>query len=208
MQVQDPLLDAHIRAARYWNVDGLTDIAVGVWVLLVALCQYGIARTARGSTGRTLVVLVFAFGLPAALLCSNRLIIAVRRRFTYRRTGFITYRRDRRAWALGVALAVAVGLALVVLMATGANWAVYLFALQGLVPGAALIYLGRVVRLVRFQAVGVIYVVTGIAVALADPGLMPGMIFFWTTMGFVHLLGGLVTLWQYVRLHPHLAEAQ
>jgi hypothetical protein len=208
MDRQDPLLDAHLRAARYWNVDGLTDIAIGVWVLLVALCQYGIALTSRGSMGRMVFVLIFAFGLPAALFFTNRLVVGIRRRFTYRRTGFVAYRRDRRAWAFGAVLAVAMALTLLVLRKTGANWAVYLFALQGLIPGGALMYFGHLVRVARFQVVGAIYAGAGVAVALANPGLVPGMILFWTAMGSVHLFGGVVTLWQYVRLHPNVAKVQ
>jgi len=208
MDRQDSLVDAHLRVARYWNVDGLADIAVGMWVIAVALGEYAIAQTPRGSTGRLIAVLAFAFGLPTALFFSNRLVVAIRRRFTYRRTGFVTYRRDRRVWAVGAAVAVVVALALLMLVATGANWAVYLFALQGLVPGGALIYTGRLIGLARFQVVGAIYASAGVAVAVVNPDLVRGLIVFWTAMGAVHLLAGVITLWQYVRLHPSVAEAQ
>jgi hypothetical protein len=206
---QDPLLDAHIRSQRYWNVDGLTDIATGTWVLLVALCLYGISHTQRGTPGRVVLVLVFAFGLPTVLLLSGRLIVAIRRRFTYQRTGFVEYRRlDRRAWIAGIALAAVLALLLVGLMRSGANWMTTLFVLQGVVPGACAIYFGRLVRLTRFQVYGLLYILAGIAVALVAPGLEEGMTAFWATMGAVHLLAGALTLWRYLRLHPTMAEAQ
>lgn len=206
---QDPLLDAHIRTERYWNVDGLSEIAMGIWVLLFALCHYGISQTASGSLGRVVLVLVFAVGLPAALVLSGPLLVAVRRRFTYRRTGFVAHRQvDRRSWIAGAALAVSLALVLLILMAVDANWVAGLFVLQGLIPGALMIYFGRLVRLLRFQLIGVIYMVFGIGVALAEPGLSQGMTIFWAGIGAVNLLSGGVTFWRYVRLHPHVAEAQ
>ncbi len=181
---------------------------VGIWVLLVSLLLYGIRQTPRGSLGRVIVVLLFSVGLPAALLLSGRLLVAIRRRFTYRRTGFIAHREDRRSWMFGAALALAIALLLVGLMATGVHWVAYLFVLQGLVPGGLMIYFGRLVRLIRFQVIGVVYAALGVSVAVAGPGLTEGMIVFWAGMGAVHLFAGGVTLWRYVRLHPNVAEAQ
>ncbi len=207
---QDPLVDAQIRSARYWNVDGLSEIAQGIWVLLIALCLYGMAHTSRGSLGRVISVLVFAFGLPAALFLSRRVLVAVRRRFTYRRTGFVEYRPDRRALVFGAGLAIAgaIVLLLLILMARGMNWIPYLFVLQGLVPGVLTIYLGRLLGLIRFQVTGAVYIVLGAAVALAAPGLTEGMMAFWSGIGVLYLLSGGLTFWRYTRLHPNVAEAR
>lgn len=206
---QDPLLDAHIRSQRYWNVDGLTDIATGTWVLLMALCLYAISQTPRGSAGRLIAVLVFAFVLPLVLFFTGRVVVAVRRRFTYRRTGFVEYRPlDRRAWLAGLALVAVLAVLLLALMFSGLNWAATLFVLQGAVPGACSIYFGRLVGLARFQVIGLIYIAAGITVALVDPGLHEGMTIFWGSMGAVHVLAGLVTLWRYLRLNPTIAEAR
>jgi hypothetical protein len=208
MQQQDPLLDAQIRSQRYWNVDGLTDIATGTWVLLAALCMHAISHTPRGSAGRLIAVLVFAFVLPLVLFFTGR-VVAVRRRFTYRRTGFVEYRHlDRRAWMAGVALAAVLALLLLTLIVSGMDWAPTLFVLQGAVPGACSIYFGRLVGLARFQAIGLVYIVAGLTVALVDPGLNEGMTIFWGSMGAVHVLAGIVTLWRYLRLNPTIAEAQ
>lgn len=206
---QDPLVDARIRAERYWNVDGLSEIAMGIWVLLMVSCHYGIWHTARGSLGRVVLVLVFSIGLPAALFLTGPVLVAVRRRFTYRRTGFVAYRKgDRRSWILGAALAAVIALVLLLLMRAGANWVATLFLLQGLIPGALTIYFGRLVRLIRFQVLGVVYVALGVGIALAEPGLIQGMTIFWAGIGAVHILSGGLTFRRYVRLNPHVAEAQ
>lgn len=205
--MQDPLLDAQIRSARYWNVDGLNEIAIGLQVLLVPFSLYGVAHTSRGSLGRLAAVLVVAAGLPAAIFLSGRAVIAVRRRFTYRRTGFVEYRRDGRPWAFGVGLALALLVLFLGLKSATANWVIWLFALQGVVPGGLTLYFGRLVRLVRLQVIGVVCAVFGIAIALAAPGLVQGMAIFWSGMGAVYLLSGGVTFWRYVREHPALAEA-
>jgi hypothetical protein len=207
MQQQDPLADAQIRTARYWNVDGLSEIAVGLQVLLVPLSLYGVARTPRASLGRLLAVLVLAIGLPAAMLLSRRALIAVRSRFTYRRTGFIAYQPAGRSWAFGVPLALALLILLLVLRAASANWVAYLFAIQGLVPGALTIYYGRLVRLMRFQVLGALTAALGIAIAIAQPDLTQGMEMFWTAMSAMYLLSGALVFWRYVRRHPDVAEA-
>ena len=208
MQQQDPLVDAQIRSARYWNVDGLSEIAVGLQVLLVPAFLYVVAHTSRGSLGRVAAVLAFALGLPAVMFLTPRVLVAVRRRFTYRRTGFVAYRQDRRAWVFGVGLAVSLAVLLLALMATGRNWIAYLFVLQALIPGGLTFYLGRIVGLVRFQAIGVLYIGFGLGVALAQPDLIRGMTIFWTAVGAMFLVFGGLTFWRYVRLHPATAAAQ
>jgi hypothetical protein len=204
----DPLLDAQIRGARYWNVDGLTEVAIGIQVLLVPACLYGIARTARGSAGRVTVVLALALGLPALMFLSGHLLTAVRRRFTYRRTGFVAYRRDRRPWAFGLALAGALVLLLLISRAANANWVMYLFVIQAVIPGALTVYLGRLLHLIRLQVLGAAYAIFGVAIALAGLDLTRGMMLFWSGVGAMYLLSGGITFWRYVRRHPAVAEAQ
>jgi hypothetical protein len=206
--MQDPLLDAHIRNARYWNVDGLTEIAIGLQVLLVPLHLYGVTQTSRGSLGRVLAVLVLVVGLPAAMFLSGRVVVAVRRRFTYPRTGFVEYRQDRRPWVFGIGLALALLLVLLALRSTTANWVAWLFVFHGVVPGALTVYFGRLVRLVRLQVVGAIWAVWGLAIALAGLGVVQGMTIFWLGISALYLLSGSMTLWRYVRAHPVPAEAQ
>lgn len=206
--MDDPLRDAHIRSARYWNVDGLSEIAIGLQVLLVPLYLYGVTHTSRGSFGRIVVVLALVLGLPAASFFSGRIVIAVRRRLTYPRTGFVEYRRDARPWAFGLGLAVLLLVLLLGLRSATANWVAWLFVLQGVVPGVLTMYFGRLVRLVRLQAIGAICAVFGLVIALVDPGLVPGMTTFWSAIGALYLLSGGVTFWRYVREHPVAAEAQ
>lgn len=208
MQQPDPLLDAGVRSARYWNVDGLSEIAVGLQVLLVPAFLYGVARTSRGSAGRVFVVLAFALGLPAAMFLSRRVVIAIRRRTTYPRTGFVTYRHERAPWAFGVALALALLALLLALRWSSPNWVTYLFLLQGLVPGALTIYFGRIVRVIRFQVIGALCAIAGVAVALAEPGLTQGMALFWSGVGAIYLISGAITFRRYVRLYPIAAEAR
>lgn len=206
---QDPLLDAHIRAQRYWNVDGLSEIAIGLVALLVSACVYWTVQTARGSLARVLIVLAFAVGVPALMLVSGRVLVAIRRRFTYPRTGFVAYQRSPRpVWLAGGAIAVALTLVILPLRAGGTDWVTYLLVLQGVVPGALTLYFGRLVGLLRFQVIGVCYALWGVAVAMAGPGLDQGMIVFWAGIGAVFLLSGGLTFWRYVRLNPRAAQAQ
>jgi hypothetical protein len=205
----DPLRDARIRMARYWNIDGLAEAAIGLQVLIVPLFLYGLPRTARGSAGRTALVLAFAAGMPAASFLFRHLIQAIRRRTTYPRTGFVAYGSDGKPWATAAGLGLALILlpALLILRSLTTNWVVWLFALQGLLPAASLIYLGHLVKLVRLQVLGALFAAFGIAVAAADPGLEQGMTIFWAGIGAIFLVSGGLTFWQYVRRHPKAGEA-
>lgn len=203
----DPVLDAHRRSARYWNVDGLSELAVGLQVLLVPLFLYGVAETSRGSAGRVAVVLALAAGLPLATLFSRRVVIAIRKRFTYPRTGFVAYRPAQpQAWVFGAALAVGLLALFLALRGLTANWVAWLFVVQGMVPGSLLVYFGRLVGLPRFEAIGALHAALGVALAVANPGLIRGMMIFWAAMGLVFILSGTWTLLRYYRAHPHAAE--
>jgi hypothetical protein len=205
--MNDPVLDAQRRSARYWNVDGLSELAVGLQVLLVPLFLYGVAGTSRGSAGRVAVVLGLAAGLPLAAFLSSRVIIAIRKRFTYPRTGFVAYRpATAQPWVFGTALAVGLLVLFLALRGLTANWVAWLFVVQGIVPGSLLVYFGRLVGLPRFEAIGAIYAVVGVALAVANPGLIRGMTIFWAAMGLVFILSGTWTLLRYYRAHPHAAE--
>lgn len=205
---QDPLVDAQIRSARYWNVDGLTEIAVGLQALLVPLSLYGVAHTSRGSAGRVMAVLALPLGLAAAALLSRRVIVTIRRRTTYPRTGYVVYRHQRSPWVFGVALSLALLLLFVALRTSTTNWVTYLFVLQGLVPGALTMYFGRIVGLIRFQVLGAAFALFGVAVALAEPALTQGMAVFWSGIGALYLASGALTFWRYMRMHPTAVEAQ
>lgn len=204
----DPLLDARIRVARYWHADGLAEAAIGLQVLIVPLFMYGLAHTAPGTAGRTAIVLAFVAGLPSAQLLSGRIIQAIRRRTTYPRTGFVTYRADQRprAAAAGLALALILLPAVLILRNLTTNWVVWLFAFQGLLPGALLMYFGHLTRLIRLQVLGACFAALGTAVAIAAPGLEQGMTIFWSAIGALFLFSGGVTYWHYVRRHPLVTE--
>jgi hypothetical protein len=73
--------------------------------------------------------------------------------------------------------------------------------------GWFLFYFGHLVRLVRFQIIGGLFAAFGLVVALAEPGLIPGMTIFWTGIGTLFLLSGGLTYWRYIRQHPTVAEA-
>jgi hypothetical protein len=134
--------------------------------------------------------------------------VAVRRRFTYPRTGFVEYRQDRRPWGVGIGLALALVVVLLALRSTTANWVAWLFVFQGVVPGALTFYFGHLVRFARLQVVGALCAAFGVAIAVAGFGPAPGMMLFWSGIGALYLLSGGVTFWRYVRAHPVPAEAQ
>ncbi len=86
----DPIQDYTNRPKRYFNIDGLGEISIGVFIAAFPVCNWLATMTPTG------------YGLRLALLLLPILLVvwaprgaeAVRKRVTYQRTGFAEQRRD------------------------------------------------------------------------------------------------------------------
>ena len=209
MTHNDPLARAQRSASRYWNVDGLAEMYAGFVFLLVPFLNFWSRRLPISPvwfvTGNVLACMIL-------VVVSRPIIVAIRRRLTYPRTGYVLPGRRRRIGdAQGIALTVVTLAAIVALMANTTDWFGGLIAICGLVAGIIDIHLARVTGLARFYFLGALSIVAGAGLALAQPALpafAPEEYFaeafslLWGIIGAGYLITGGMTLWKYLRAHP------
>lgn len=188
------------RTYGYFYIDGLAEIAsggmfilVGAWLVVMALVEPG-----------TPAAVVAALGLPVIILGGtyllNRLVRSLKERYTYPRTGYVAYRREKRdskRWIL-------IGFVLllpILLMLLPESWN-ELPLVIGAILGAVLVYLGYRMLVRRFYLPGGAAVGLGVLCALfvQSETLGAGLTFLGTGV-LLGISGGLV-LRSYLEEHP------
>jgi hypothetical protein len=214
MTGNDPLVTAQRTARRYWNVDGLAEIYTGCFFLLVPLMNYLWQSASIQSLWLALGgVAVFMAGVAA----SRPIIITIRARLTYPRTGYVSFKPPRRIMdAPEMALILSGLIAIFVLMAITTDWIGGLIAVAGLMLGLIDIRLGRIMDLPRFYFLGGFSIVAGAVLGLLQPTYPPFFPFGYAgeafsllfgAIGIAYLVSGGITLWKYLRANPtHLLE--
>jgi hypothetical protein len=209
MTCNDPLVNAERVARRYWNVDGLTEIYAGCFFLLVPLLNFLWQHASIAPAW-------LALGGLAALTCgvatSRTVIIVIRRRLTYPRTGYVSFRPPRCGKeAFGIALILIALLLILVFMALTTDWLGGLTAISGLVIGGLDIHLGRMAGLQRFYFLGALSIAAGALLGLVEPTFVAfvpmegaGEVFAYLfgIIGAGHVMTGGITLWHYLRDNP------
>jgi hypothetical protein len=210
--IMDDALDRQLaqatqRSQRYWYEDGLAELATGVLFLLIGLL-FALEAGAAASWGQGLS----AIGLPLLLIGGTAvvgwLIRRLKERFTYPRTGYVAYKRRqsaaRRWWLAGSAAVVAAVAALLLARAPFSD--AWLPALQGLIIGAFLLYLGHRLDLGRLYVLALLSALLGAAATLWVGEAIRGDALYFAGMGLVTLLSGALTLAVYLS-HQRPPEA-
>jgi hypothetical protein len=167
MTSNDPLVSAERTARRYWNVDGLAEIYAGCFFLLVPLLNFLWQHTSIAPAWRALGGLL---AMTSVVALSRTIIIAIRRRLTYPRTGYVSFRRPRRSKeAAGIALILIALVAIFVFVALTTNWLGGLTAISGITIGVIDLDLGRMTDLPRFYFLAGLSIAAGVVLGLAEP---------------------------------------
>lgn len=210
----DPLSEARIRAQRYWYLDGLEEITLGI----ICWLQAGWVLDMAPGNSRShwfLPVMVFYLLLFVAFAIGVRRIkAAMRERITYPRSG---YTRERLSgWKRGVIMVV------VALLATAgsvlalrhalpsfgcdpARLVQWLPAVSGLLTCAMWVYVTVRHGLPRFLVVGVFALALGVAVSIEYPPRL-ATVSWLAGVGCALLCSGGVALWNYLRTPPPSAD--
>lgn len=192
------------RTRRYWFIDGLTEIAVGVIFLLVGLLFLVESFAPPDSP----LAHISALGLPVIVilgwLVASRLVGAAKARLTYPRTGYVEYRRPPtrqrvNRFVVGAAVGAGVGFVVATLALTAPASLAWIPALQGLLIGAFWAYFGWHFALTRFYLLAIVSVVLGPAASLAGLGDVRGNGVYFSLMGTALIVSGAVTLLSYLR---------
>jgi hypothetical protein len=198
------------RTQRYWYVDGLAEITVGLF--FVVLSGYFLAQARIKSVSSDPILA--DFGLLAAILLVLWFFLyafrAVKARLTYSRTGYVASPRRQvglRWQRVGLAAwMLTVGLSLTFLAYHSHGAPSWMPLLLGVVVGLTLLYLSFRFQLRRFTFLACALVLVGAIVAFLNLGGTRAEILSSAADGLCFIISGGVALVGYLRRSRQLPD--
>jgi hypothetical protein len=196
------LKDLESRPRRYWSVDGLPELAMGVvWIV------WGLAMIGGDLLGSRGLGAVFKTAIPAVLVLSgfaaNWAVRKVKERVTYPRTGYVELpepTRASRAFAALIALAAASAVAALVL--TGRPDAAQKASpIVGVVVSLGLLVASVRQRAPHLLALAGVALALGIAFGMMKMGL-ESLDWLLVWLGLAGVVVGGLRLLAYLKAHP------
>jgi hypothetical protein len=191
---------------RYWYEDGIADMAMGGFMLLLGLLFAGESLTPQGSPLWGL----WGVGLPMFLigggLVAGWIVKRLKSRVTYPRTGYVEYERkglSRFARMLAMALAAAVLAASFVVVI---RWSVSPSLFFGLAFLGTYSYVAFRVRLWRYLLFGLWSFVLSLVIAPLSLNLDQSSALYYPGLGLGLIVSGWVTWRRYDRSAPRAQE--
>lgn len=190
------------RTARYWYVDGLAEMGLGVifFVLGISFLLIGFVQPNTPSmilwgVGQPLVVILVAVGV-------GRAIKALKQRVTFPRTGYVAYipKSGKRRW-LGALVSGVTAAVLSIVMTFLSNYlqANLMIAISGLIFALLCVYLAVQFGLTRFYILGGLVAAWAIAVSIAKPAEPLPSVLLFGGIGLLWIGSGALTLVAYLR---------
>ncbi|MSP11656.1 MAG: hypothetical protein EXR62_01730 [Chloroflexi bacterium] len=198
------------RVNRYWYEDGIGEIFAGFLLVLIGLTFWLQGIVPSGSPLAAVSALAFPVVVIGGMWIGNRLVKGVKNRLIYPRTGYVSYQRPNSGssrWLTGVIGAFMAAL-VALLFVTYPISLLWLPALQGLLVGIFLIYLGNKVNLIRFYLLAAISTLIGAILSLHGVGDPMGSAAYFACMGIVLATSGGGALYRYFQQTRPLSEQE
>lgn len=195
------------RTIQYWFEDGIFEISLGVFLLLLALVFLGFTLAPRGSTLNFVLGVGF---LPAFLLGAwimKKLTRYLKEKLTYPRTGYVSYRkqpagkRRARAVIVGGMAAMLASLSALVFSHRYGGFAIFP-VVSGLAFGLALGFIALRSGLARVAGVAVLSALAGVLLGLAGWPEMKALTVFYAVLAVALIVSGLAGCRLYLRRNP------
>lgn len=204
--VDDLVATADRKARRYWVEDGLAEIATGAMFSLVGLLFYAEARAPEGSALAGMSAILLPLVIIGGTLAAQYVVRALKERITYPRSGYVAYpeAERRRRWPAAIAAA-GIGVLVAALFANAPASLAWLPALDGVVVGIFLVFLGTKLDVGRFHSLAAASIGLGLAITLAGADEQLGSAAYFGLFGLFLLAVGAWTLRSYLRDAPAAA---
>lgn len=200
---------AEQRAMQYWVIDGIAELVMGGFFVILGLYFGAQAILPKDSTMGSILYPAMLLVFVGGGLAARSLIGRLKERLTYPRTGYVAYRQPskKRRW---LTLALAFGMAVLVsaLFASAPASLAWIPAVMGLVIGAYWLYQGHRMEVLRFYALAALSVVVGTAITLAGVGETHGLPLYYAVIGLALVVSGGLTLRTYLRKTPVQPDEQ
>lgn len=197
--MSDTYKDIERKTRRYWYVDGLAEIFIGLLLAVTGLMVLAMEAAPPGSGQRIALVagmMVIIFG---GAWLGGKMVRAVKARVTYPRTGYVSYRkptRQRRRRNILIMIPIA-AIWIILVVIFGKGLIAWVPLIEGLVLAALLWVAGM--GLLRFYLLAGLSLVVGGILAYLQIGGNVGQMAFNAVMGLFLAISGTITLIQYLR---------
>ncbi|HEX2978788.1 MAG TPA: hypothetical protein VHO48_00860 [Anaerolineaceae bacterium] len=200
--MNDPIQDTIQRTQRYWYIDGVSEIAIGVVILVMALFYLVIGLLDPGSVSAFIV----GIGQPVIILIgwwfSGKAVRAVKERLTYPRTGYVAYRSEkakRKVSRFLISCLIAAGTIVLLTLVTSRISQYLLPTISAAVICAAVLFSGYRFGLTRFYLLGIYTLLAGILTSWLQLSDSFSSALFFGLFALGWIVSGGLTLIHYLR---------
>jgi len=206
----DPLLEARIRARRYWYRDGLSEIPLGIVMLLMA--GEDLLSILSKST-LTWYLAIYVGSIAMLALFATRIMAAVRGRVRYPRSGYVPDSGRGRRVVAGMITGLVIVVASVMFVGYERDvgwdpnrWFQWLSVAGGLANAVMGVYVTVRYGLLRFLIVGLFALILSFVVSIEYAPRLS--ITIWLAgVGCAWLCSGSIAIWNYIRAVPRSVDA-
>jgi hypothetical protein len=195
------------RTIRSFYEDGFTEIAVGLIFLLFGGYFVAQAAAPAGSKLEDFLTVLFILLVVSAGFAVNRLLRFFKRRITYPRAGYVSFKKKepspKRRTATAV-VAMIISASFVVLFRFSPSFRTLYPAINGLLFAVAGLFIANRVGMFRFFVLSAVSAIAGVALVAAGFGGFRGLTLFYLVFGAASLVSGLVALVVFLRRNPRL----
>jgi hypothetical protein len=207
--LKDPTEHLIRRTQNYWYTDGLAEIGFAFISLVLSLYFFGQATLAPGSFLYRALDVGFLLILLGTGVLVRKLILSLKARLTYPRTGYVSYPPPKTYHRLGsMLLAILISSVLVAIFSSGENIEAYMPAASGILIGAALAYFAYRNGLLRFYVLAALSSLLGTGLSFSGTGDIYGLSLYYGFMGLGLLISGLLVLRDYLLKTQPLEASQ
>jgi hypothetical protein len=206
--LDNQLRQARLRTSRYWFEDGLVELSVGGLFVLIGL--YFVAMgllPGEGAVPAVLGGILFPLLFIGGILATSRLIRKAKEGLVYPRTGYVAYAKPSglRRWLTAI-LGAVVSVLIVALVKRAPTIVSWTPALEGLLGGGILFWMGHASGVGRLSLVASVSVILGLALSLAGASGSTSSAVLYGAIGLLMAGGGAIAFRRYLRQAPPRAE--
>ena len=188
------------RTVRYWFEDGLAELLIGGFFVLIGLYFATMGALPKDVT---LLEAFFPAFIIALGLAGRRLIGRAKEGLVYPRTGYVSYvaPSSRLRW-LTPALGAVIAALMVTLIRRAPALETWIPAMQGLLVSALLLVMNRSAQLGRLSFLAFVSSLTGLLLSIGSVSSETAAAIFFALVGLVMAGGGAMALRRYLRQAP------
>jgi len=202
--MNNELEKAQRRARQYWHEDGVVEIVMGGLCLLLGLYFYFQTTLDPESTLFQILNVGMVLIVFGGVILGRRLVSYVKTRYTYPRTGYVSYRRKyaekKQVWInVAVSIVMLVAILITVLLIEATDAYAWVPVVAGVVFGVVMLISAYRTGLLRFYILSGLFILSGAGLGLAGIGNILGLAVFFVIAGVALLISGGFTLGGYIQ---------